>query len=118
MLLVATIAALALNAALNYALVPMAGFTGAGMARTGANAFFVVLLVMLGRRYLHWHFPWASFLKLCLVSALAAGAGLAVEAFSPLHGLLHLAAIGGAFALVLLPGLYVAGEVPKGLLRR
>lgn len=114
LLLAVTVAALALNAGLNLWLVPTHGFVGAGLARVGANAVFVLLLVVLSRRYLTWQFPWISLLRIGVVSLVACVAGLGVKVpLASASTWITLAAISATFGLVLLVGLYVVGEIPK-----
>ena len=119
-LLVATVAALAMNAALNYWLVPLHGFVGAGMARTGANLFFVALLVLLSRPHLHWHFPWASCLKVAAASVAGGVAGeLILDACAALSPLPRLIAVGLVYTAVAGVALVITREVPLApVLRR
>lgn len=118
-LLVATVVALAVNAGLNFWLVPGEGFVGAGMARVGANAAFVLLLVVLSRRHLRWLFPWGSAVRVVLLSLVGVVAGLGVKAVlvgAPVW--LVLGAVGVVYGGVLAGGLLLSGEVPRDVLRR
>lgn len=111
-LLAATVAALALNAVLNYVLVPEQGFVGAGIARTIANAAFVLALAFLSNRYVSWRFPWVSLLKLAVASALAAGAGIAVlDACTALPSRLCLVLATAAYGAVFVAGVFASGEL-------
>lgn len=114
LLLAATVAVLALNAALNWLLVPAYGFAGAGAARTGANLTFVAILAILSRRYITWHFPWAALARISAAATLAAGCGWAASALVTTWGALPtLAAAGTAFGGVLMAALYMLGELPR-----
>lgn len=111
-LLGATIAALALNAALNFYLVPESGFVGAGIARTIANAAFVLALAYLSNRHVRWQFPWLSLVKLSIASGLAAAAGLAaLDACADLNKRVALVIASGAFGIVAAAAVLLSGEL-------
>jgi O-antigen/teichoic acid export membrane protein len=118
LLLAATVAALAMNAGLNYVLVQQDGFVGAGMARCVANGAFVLVLVALSRRYLRWDFPWASLARAAAASGVAAALAMAVSVnASALGELADLTLTTAVFGAVLFGGLYAAGEIPRDLRR-
>ncbi len=116
LLLGVTVAVLCLNAGLNVWLVPEHGAVGAGMARTAANATFVLLLAYFAHRQLLWRFPFATLLKVALVAAIAGVGGKAVAMLATGFGdIATLSAATASFAVLLAAGLYLAGEIPKNL---
>ena len=115
-LMLATVLALAANAALNLLLIPRHGFVGAGMARLAANALLVAGIAIAGHRYFTWRFPFASLLKISIAAALTGGLLYHVQGLLPenLLTLTALFALGGlSYGLLLIP----LGEIPLNLIR-
>lgn len=115
LLLALTVLALALNAGLNYALVPGMGVVGAGMARLGANMVFVGLIALFAQSTLKWRFPWATLCKVSIAAAAAGAGGKLAGMLAPDVLVVTLGAEVAAFGVVLALGLLLLGELPRNL---
>ncbi len=107
----ATIAALAVNVALNLLLVPPLGIVGAGLALVAS--YLVVLALMYGftQRLFPVPYQWGRLARIVLVSAALVGVGEALLPTAGAGGLLGRAALWLLYPLVLLAsGFFTRGE--------
>ncbi|MBI1317449.1 MAG: oligosaccharide flippase family protein [Candidatus Hydrogenedens sp.] len=116
-LLVITVAAVGVNAAANYWLIPQHGFIGAGIARVVSNGVLVVFFLMAGARSLQFRLPWLAMFRITAASAAAGVLLFLLQSRLPAN-IFTLALLGGIGMAVFGGALLASGEVKWSDLRR
>jgi O-antigen/teichoic acid export membrane protein len=97
----ATAAAMAVNVALNLALVPSLGIVGAGLALIASYVVVLGLMYAFTQRLFPVPYEWGRLVRIVLISAGLIGLGEAFLPTSGFAGLAERAALWGAFPLLL-----------------
>jgi O-antigen/teichoic acid export membrane protein len=111
-----SVAAVAVNIAVNLLLIPRLGFVACGVSRLITALVLLAAFAVVGGRVFQWHFPWLAALRVGLAAGAAAGAALGAQ--QALAAPAAQLAAGSALAALAYAGVLLAtGEVTRHEIR-
>jgi O-antigen/teichoic acid export membrane protein len=84
-LLYVTAIAIAINLCLNWLFIPAHGYLACGVTRLAANCVLLAGTVLVSNRFLPWHFPWRTLLRVLVAAGAATALAYATQKLLPLN---------------------------------